>query len=200
MTIDKFTIRTSLRQQRQKLDHPTQKLASAKAATLLIQTTAFLNSECIAYYISDEGELDPLPIIKCAEQLGKKLFLPFMSNDHTKLLYFYPYSSKEALQKNKDGIQEPIVIDKQPVKLQKLNIVLLPVVGFDEKCNRLGRGSGYYDRTFAFVKERPHAKRPILVGLAYNFQKVTDIQTEVWDVPVDIVVTESKIYQRIPVA
>jgi len=196
MSSEKLSIRNSLRQQRQKLDSSTRKLAAANAATRLIQTTAFLNSQCIAYYVSDEGELDPTPIIKCAEQLGKKLFLPFMPSDRTKPLRFYPYSSKEPLQENKLGILEPILQDKTPVKLQKLDLVLVPIVGFDNKLNRMGRGAGYYDRTFAFIKERPHAKRPLLIGLAYEFQKVAHIDAKPWDVPVDFVVTEERVYAK----
>ena len=75
----------------------------------------------------------------------------------------------------------------------ELEVVLLPLVAVDWSGNRLGHGTGYYDRTFAFRRDRD---TPILIGLAHRFQVVESIEPSPWDVPVDLVVTETGIFGR----
>jgi len=74
-----------------------------------------------------------------------------------------------------------------------LDIVFVPLVAFDEKCHRIGMGVGYYDRTFNF-KLANQKQPPMLIGLAYEFQKVPSISPQSWDVPVDAVVSEKQLY------
>ena len=71
-------------------------------------------------------------------------------------------------------------------------MVLAPLVAFDGDGNRLGQGGGYYDRAFAFRKAATHWRRPLLVGLAYDFQQAGKLSTKPTDVPLDAVVTERR--------
>ena len=75
----------------------------------------------------------------------------------------------------------------------ELEVVLVPLVAVDWSGNRLGHGAGYYDRTFAFRRDRDH---PVLIGLAHQFQVVESIKPSPWDVPVDLIVTETGIFGR----
>ena len=70
------------------------------------------------------------------------------------------------------------------------------LVGFDARCNRLGMGGGYYDRTLAYLRHRVHWRRPLLVGVAHECQRVERLEANPWDVPLDLVVTERRIYAR----
>ena len=78
----------------------------------------------------------------------------------------------------------------QPTELE---VVLVPLVAVDWSGNRLGHGAGYYDRTFAFRQGHTH---PVLIGLAHRFQILESIEPSPWDIPVDLVVTETGIFGR----
>ena len=71
----------------------------------------------------------------------------------------------------------------------------MPLVGFDEQCNRMGMGGGYYDRCFAHKRDQ-NSQKPVLIGVAYELQGVANVHTEDWDVPLDYIITERRIIQR----
>ena len=75
-----------------------------------------------------------------------------------------------------------------------LDLVITPLVAFDAEGNRMGMGGGYYDRSFAWRKRRRIWRGPMLVGYAYELQKLNSIRASDWDVPMDAVVTESALY------
>ena len=68
----------------------------------------------------------------------------------------------------------------------------MPLVAFDRACNRIGMGSGFYDK--ALSKLDASLSQTNLIGLAYDFQKVEHIESNKWDIPLDCVVTEKKVY------
>jgi 5-formyltetrahydrofolate cyclo-ligase len=76
------------------------------------------------------------------------------------------------------------------VPLRKLDVVLLPLVAFDRRGNRLGMGGGFYDRTFA-PRGRGRVSAPRLIGLAHGFQQVAELVDQPWDVPLRGVLTDS---------
>jgi 5-formyltetrahydrofolate cyclo-ligase len=78
----------------------------------------------------------------------------------------------------------------------RLDLLLVPLVGFDADCNRLGMGGGFYDRTLAYLTRRTHWRRPRLVGIAHECQRVERLETGPWDVPLDAVATERRLYWR----
>ncbi len=71
-----------------------------------------------------------------------------------------------------------------------LDLVFVPLVGFDATGMRLGMGAGYYDRAFAFLRQRRHWRHPRLIGLAYSFQQVPHIEGAPHDVRLNCVITE----------
>ena len=77
-----------------------------------------------------------------------------------------------------------------------LDLVLVPLVGFDARGHRLGMGAGLYDRHFAFLRQRRAWRRPLLIGLAFEAQKVVRLAEEAHDVQLDGVVTERGVYGR----
>ena len=74
-----------------------------------------------------------------------------------------------------------------------LDLVLVPLVAFDDRGNRLGMGGGYYDQTFAFLSQRQHYRRPTLLGVAYEFQRLVALPVQAWDIPLDGVATEKRV-------
>ncbi len=183
---DRQTIRRSIRQQREQLSSQ-QQMDAAHAISQYIATTAwFRRSQRIAFYQAVRGEVDPYPLIARAWKRGKTCYLPVCHPLKPSLL-FLPYSADDALTPNRYGILEPRC-DKRPCPPYVLDLVFVPVVAFDTDSNRLGSGKGYYDRTFAYLRRFPAARRPRLVGLAYDFQQVAHIEAASWDVVLDEVV------------
>ena len=89
--------------------------------------------------------------------------------------------------RNRFGLREPL--GRQVMRPEKLDALLIPLVGFDANGQRLGMGGGFYDRLLARLQRG--VKRPQLIGLAHRSQQVLALQTEQWDEPVDIVVTDA---------
>ena len=77
-----------------------------------------------------------------------------------------------------------------------LDLVLVPLVGFDARGTRLGMGAGFYDRHFAFLRHRRTWHRPRLLGLAFDVQRVERLADAAHDVPLWGIVTERGIYGR----
>lgn len=73
---------------------------------------------------------------------------------------------------------------------EKLDLVIVPLLGFDKFGNRIGSGAGFYDRTFAFMHHENVIIKPILIGLSFNVQQLKKIETHKLDVKLDNVVTE----------
>lgn len=117
---------------------------------------------------------------------GKQVYLPIV---HGKSLKFARFTEQTHLQKNRFGIDEPVAV--ATLQTDRLNLVLAPLVAFDQNGNRLGMGGGYYDRTFAFLAKcaRPAALK--LVGVAFEFQRTELPNPRPWDIPLDAVVTET---------
>ena len=75
-----------------------------------------------------------------------------------------------------------------------LDLVLVPLVGFDDQGTRLGMGGGFYDRSFATRLFRRYWRKPRLIGVAYELQRVAHLDRQPWDVALDGVVTEQRLY------
>ena len=95
---------------------------------------------------------------------------------------FFDWSSKDPLTINRYGIPEPI-----SNKVIYPNILLVPIVAFDKNFNRVGYGGGFYDR---YIKKIKKNKKILTIGLAYSFQKVTEIPLNKYDIKLDFIVTE----------
>lgn len=152
-------------------------------------------SQRISAFLPFDGEINPLPLLDRAVQEGKSAFVPILRGK-SEPLRFARWTRDTALRKNSFGIDEPVVPESQWIAASELDLALVPLVAFDELCNRLGVGGGHYDRSFAFVNETPCEQRPALIGLGFELQRVNGLKPAAWDVPLDAVVTELQTYQR----
>ena len=106
-------------------------------------------------------------------------------------LLFLEYGPHTTLVKNKYNIDEPELACPNVIPTSTIDVILMPLVGFDSKGNRLGMGGGYYDRTLAFTQFTQ--QKPILIGIAHDEQEVETLPFEPWDIPLDIIVTPKRI-------
>lgn len=183
-------LRQQIRQQRRALS-ATQRQQHAKTmANQLIHSHIFRSARNIACYLANDGEIDLQPVIQRLWSMNKQCYLPLLSEGKEKRMWFAPYSPGDRLKHNRYGIPEPDCTANAWLEPQQLDLVLMPLVAFDQEGNRLGMGGGYYDRSFAFLNHRHGIKRPRLVGVAYELQRCRALPYEPWDVPMSAIVTE----------
>jgi 5-formyltetrahydrofolate cyclo-ligase len=148
----------------------------------------------VAIYASFREELDSGPLIRLGRKRGCRIFLPRI-DPRTIRMHFVESTVGAHETVNHLGIVEPK--GTKPIRARWLDLVLLPLVGFDAHGMRLGMGGGYYDRTFAYRNRHVAWRGPRLVGVAYSFQQVPAIGREWHDVPLDAVVTEAGVIRCI---
>lgn len=185
-------LRKKLREQRTKLTVAEQVIASQKIAEQLIQDTAFQQSQTIAAYISINLEVNPKAIIEKIWENHKQCYLPILQE---KQLVFGIYEQNTPLKNNRFNIPEPPLSSGFTINARDLDLVLMPLLGFTIKGERLGMGGGFYDRSFNFLLKKIRPTKPYLIGLAYEWQKMEAFDTSSWDVPLNAIITEKKIYQ-----
>ncbi len=183
-----------MREARNALDPLEATHTSRAAVTHLVRCDEFRHARHIAGYVAVGNEADPVAALITAHDEGKCVYLPRI-RPHRQLL-FAQWQPDLPLHKHpRLGIPEPSA-DAPTIHPEQLDLVIVPLVGFDAAGHRLGMGGGFYDKTFAFRQDRPAAK-PILVGFAHAIQICNFISPEAWDTPLDLVVTEKGL-QRFP--
>ena len=100
---------------------------------------------------------------------------------------FFHWSSKIPLKTNKYGIPEPI-----SKNVSYPDILFVPLVGYDDKLNRLGYGGGFYDR---YLQKISKIKKIFKIGLGFSFQEIKKIPINKYDKKLDLIITEKKIIQ-----
>ena len=153
--------------------------------TLLIQQ--LLNKQELFQKAKKIGLFMPIEFEpKLVISKDKKVYIPFIKNE----VLGYGSISK-GISVGTYGIFEPK--SKKEVNIFELDIILVPLVGFNEKLYRLGRGKGFYDKTFVNIKSE--TKRPVLWGVGFEMQKTNLNFQEKHDAKLDKIFTETEIYE-----
>lgn len=184
----KLQLRSQVRAKRRSLSKTEQEKAATLITHRLFQHPAFKQAQKIALYLPFDGEVPTYSILKMALLAHKSCYAPVLAN---KLLSFVKVETLTPLKANRFGILEPQYPHMKQISAQSLDVVLLPLVAFDKNCHRLGMGGGFYDKTFAFKKRMP---KPLLFGLAYDFQRVMHVPRGELDILLDGVITEKHLY------
>ena len=187
-------LRRELRRQRRQISETRRTASALQLAANAGRDRLVLNSRHIAVYLPSDGEIDPQPLMHYLWSLGKRLYLPVLVSFSDRRLWFSSYSPGERLVLNRFGIPEPERVHHRRIQPASLDLVLTPLVGFDDRGHRLGMGGGYYDRVFGFLNRRTRWKKPRLMGLAYELQRCDTLQAAAWDVNMDAVATEQAVY------
>lgn len=186
-------LRTQLRQRRRRLTLREQQRREQQLCHHLLQLPALQNAQHIAAYWPADGEISSLAAIKHWQCSGKKIYLPKMLAQQQ--MQFVLFTPQTPMVKNRFGILEPQ--SRQKISPQQLDVVLLPLLAFDQQGNRLGMGGGYYDRAFAFLRQQAWRKRPLLIGIAHDFQQVAELEYAPWDVPLAMVVSNNTVIKSV---
>jgi len=179
------------RRQRRRQASAAERMAAAESvASRLLAHPRFPAEGYVAGYWALDGEV-PLHLLQMRMGEGRVWCLPCVQPDGS--LLFAPWRSGDPLVSNQFGIPEPDLDPASLLSAADMALVVLPLLGFGRGGQRLGTGGGYYDRSLAFRREAPAP--PWLVGAAYSFQELADLQPESWDVPMDAVVTETELIE-----
>jgi len=190
----KIDQRRRLRALRAALVPAQQARAATRLSARVMASALFRSSRRVACYLPNDGEIDPRPLIQRIWRMGKRCYLPVLSRLSHDRLWFAPVTPQTRLLPNRYGIPEPVTPARIWVRARQMDLILMPLVGFDLHGNRLGMGGGYYDRSLEFLRDRDHWIRPKLLGLAHDFQRLESLTPSSWDVPVQGVVTDCALY------
>jgi len=162
--------------------HPSEvQTRSKQIADKLFKLKAFRDSDHIAIYYPIHNEVDTKPIHYEALKLGKKIYYPRVTGD---FITYHSITNFAQLKPGAYGISEP-GRDDIAVPLNLIDIFIIPGICFDVWGNRIGFGKGYYDRTLKFTNKNKK------IGLAYSFQVVSSIRTDMYDLPLSYIVSEN---------
>lgn len=179
-------IRDSCLLKRRNLSSKDQKCWSKAICSNIRTLIEYQKAKHIASYMSINGEVDLSELWNLSSVDRKNYYFPAIMDDLT--LRFLPANTNDKFQLNQYGILEPEMNFAQAILPNQIDLILTPLVAFDQNGMRLGMGKGFYDRTLS--KLRPK----LLIGAAYEFQKQPVIQPQPWDVKLDAIVTEKTIY------
>lgn len=187
-------LRTHIKKQRSQLSIQEQAAYSKEIAERLCTSAFFEKAQTIALYLPVQGEVDTRLIVEKARQAKKSCYLPVLSPEDELHLCFLPFDASTQFVRNRFNIPEPKFDPSTCLQPEDLDLVITPLVAFDKACNRMGMGLGFYDRTFQFLLIKPRADRPVLCGLAYGFQEVASTDPQPWDVSLNYVITENRLF------
>ncbi|MBK5409385.1 5-formyltetrahydrofolate cyclo-ligase [Pseudomonas sp. TH34] len=187
-------LRRMLRKARRALTPSEQRQAALGLYRQLAQHPLFRRAKHISLYLPTDGEIDPRLLLRAAQRRGKATYLPVLSAWPRTKMVFQRVRPGEKLSPNRFRILEPQVNVSRQRKVWALDLVLLPLVGFDDVGGRLGMGGGFYDRSLAYMARRKSWRKPTLLGLAHECQKVERLAQASWDVPLEGTVTDKDWY------
>jgi 5-formyltetrahydrofolate cyclo-ligase len=192
VAFSKDNLRKKIRSERLAIAVAEREAAAAAAAALFVAHPLFQDHQHFAGYIAHGGEFDVMPLMQHIWQAGKICYLPVLSVETPGLLQFVKYQEDTVLQTNRYHILEPDFSLAHEIPVANLDVVLLPLTAFNREGFRLGSGGGYYDKTFAFLREN-NAPQPLLIGVGFALQEVTELPHDEWDVKLAGVLTEKEL-------
>lgn len=142
---------------------------------------------CVAFYWPLRGEPDLRPFVRELLALGVDAALPVVAREKAPLEFRLWRADSRMMRQSVWNIPipaEPIVVRPQ--------VLLIPLIGFDGACHRLGNGGGYYDRTLASL-----SPKPLSIGVGYDVGRLDTIFPQPHDVPMDAIVTDERAVRRL---
>lgn len=183
-------LRRKLRQTRRQLSPAQQRHAARRLYRQLSHHPLFRRARHIALYLPNDGEIDPRLLLRAAQRRGKATYLPVLNPWPRTRMVFQRIEPGERLRRNRFGIFEPVIRTARQRRVWALDLLLMPLVGFDGNGGRLGMGGGFYDRSLTYRARRKKSHKPTLLGLAHECQRVDRLPLETWDVPLLGTVTD----------
>ncbi len=173
---------------------------AARAVTARVRRLrAWRRARIVGVFVSGDGEIDTSRLMQAAWQAGKTVCLPVIQPPPGQRgrraalregrLVFRVAGPATPRRPGLLQVPEPVRSSSRAIPLNRIDLLLMPLVGFDSAGHRLGMGGGFYDRTLA---GRGRFRRPCRVGIAHACQEVPALPHDPWDQPVETCVTDRK--------
>lgn len=175
--MDKAALRRKIREKKKAMSPEEMESRSARLGELFVQTEAYRKAKTIYGYMPYNQEVRTVPILERAIRDGKKVAVPKVYGDTMRFIYL---DGLTQVEKSDMGIPEPVA--DEPVAEDKTALVLMPGLAFDKTGHRIGYGGGFYDKFLTAEPDHP------TVALCYDFQMFDHLDTEEFDIPVDMVI------------
>ena len=161
---------------------------SNKIIDTIKELPEFKNSKNIMLYLSFNNEVNTYPLVKWCLDNDKTVIAPYCIQCNKEIVPYKITNLENDLIKSTFGVMEPKQDLLEKVNIEDIDLILVPGVAFDEHCNRIGFGAGYYDR---FLCKK--SKNTPAIGMAYNYQIIDKVPTDEYDVPLDFIITEKRV-------
>ena len=175
--MDKKLLRKKMREQKKALTPEQIEQASKRLTALFLQHPLYRQAKAVYGYLSYNQEVRTDALLRCAQRDGKRVAVPKVEADR---MVVYWLDDLEQVQAGYRGIPEPY--GTEPLADDPTALVLTPGLAFDPQGHRMGYGGGFYDR---FLAAEPHPT----IALCYDFQLLPCLETEQYDMPVDVVLS-----------
>ncbi|MGH4051443.1 MAG: 5-formyltetrahydrofolate cyclo-ligase [Clostridium sp.] len=184
----KNTLRKDMLSQRKNMKIQDVSAFSNKIINTIIRLPQFIKCKNIMLYLSFNNEVDTLPLVTWCLNNSKTVIAPYCVQKTREIIPFEINDIKTDVTKSAFGIMEPKHDLLKMVNINDIDLIIVPGVLFDKHCNRIGFGAGYYDR---FLSKK--SKDAITIGIAYDNQIIDEIPADIYDVPLDFIVTQGRI-------
>ena len=144
----------------------------------------------IGAYVAVRGEASVARFIATALSRGSSVYLPKIALARAGTMHLLPIAGPRDLASGAYGIPSPSSPIARRVRPRELDVVLVPLLGFDSRGHRLGMGAGFYDRWLRRRRDPRAWRRPLLIGVGFAIQELPAIEPHAWDVRLDAIVTE----------
>jgi 5-formyltetrahydrofolate cyclo-ligase len=192
-------LRRELRARRRAVPPAERRRAARKLAWRVERAGWLRTGGRLGLYLALPEEIDTAALLTRALARRCRVFVPRVTDYRRQRMRFLPVSPARSgigLRRGRYGILEPG--GGIAVSVRCLDVLLMPLVGFDAQGNRIGMGKGFYDRALAFRRQHRRVARPLLVGLAFECQRVEALPARPHDIPLDWLVTEARVRHFTP--
>ncbi|WZL78118.1 5-formyltetrahydrofolate cyclo-ligase [Eubacteriales bacterium mix99] len=183
--MNKREIRRNMASARDRIPDRERQSRSQSIERHLTALEAYEKAEVLLTYASFRSEADTLGLIRTALETGKRVVVPVCVPNKKRILPC-EIQSPDDLMPGYFGIPEPPKQFRRQIRVEEIDLAVIPGLAFDRKFNRLGYGAGYYDR-FLPKMRRDAAK----IGIGFAFQLVDQLPADPFDVPMDGIITDS---------
>lgn len=192
--MNKPELRNLLRGRRAAIGRTERRRAAAALARNALHHGLLARYRRIGIYLAHGAEINTLALINRALGLRRACYLPMLPFGRGRMLWFNRLQPGQPWVSNRYGIPENATT--QQLRARQLDLLFVPLVGFDDHGNRIGMGGGFYDTTLAYLRRRVAWRKPYLVGVAFECQHISgELPHDPWDAPLDAVLTERGLHR-----
>lgn len=154
----------------------------------LTNSQVFKESKKIMIYLSFNNEVDTYKLMEYCLNNGKRVIVPYCIKKERKMIPSEVKNPDTELKLNSFGYREPDIESLREVKIEDIDLVIVPGVVFDEAGNRIGFGGGYYDRFLTRLKNTT-----MTMAICYDYQIIDRVPVDKLDIPVKCIITNKRI-------